>query len=272
MARLAWCTDIHLDVCGDTDNATIRLVEKAVRQGVDGMVVTGDISNGQNLVYHLSVMERVLQKPIYFVLGNHDYWAQHRDNIHKQMRELNGMAPYLKWLPGSSYVPISDTTCILGHDGWYDCFEGDFKTSPFTMNDWNNIHDFREIGGPANRSAIVALSRKWSHEATKSVHDAIKSAARYHSVIVVATHVPPFVEVAKDPEGRTNVDSLPWYTSSLMGSMLRQAAQAFPKVKFVVLAGHTHKRFSTRIDGNMVCHVGGADYGRPELQDIVEVP
>lgn len=272
MKRLAWCTDIHLDSCKNPDASAIKLMEVVKSKGVEGLILTGDISNSQNLVYHLSVMERVLQKPLLYVVGNHDFWGSRIELVQKQMNDVSGMAPYLRWLPSTSYVPLTDSTCIVGHDGWYDCMEGDPFNTPFQMNDWTNIHDFREAGGPANRGAIVALCRKLSHAATTSVQTAIRGAVRYHSVIVVATHVPPFSVVVRSPDGKVDPSGLPWYTSTLMGSMLRQAAAAFPKTQFIVLSGHTHSKCSAKIADNMVCHVAAADYGRPAIADVLDLP
>jgi hypothetical protein len=100
----------------------------------------------------------------------------------------------------------------------------------------------------------------------------IKAAARYHTVILVATHFPPFEESHIFEGQKGDAAHQPWYTSKMMGDMLRQAAQAYPKVRFEVFAGHTHGKADLQITNNMFVHVGGAEYYQPQLQTVINVP
>ena len=72
MTRLAWCTDLHLDTCTNSEYLIESISKKAIDANVDGLMISGDISTSKKLVYHLSVLEKTLQKPIYFVLGNEE--------------------------------------------------------------------------------------------------------------------------------------------------------------------------------------------------------
>lgn len=279
MARLAWCTDIHLDHLDE--QRVIRFAEDIRRQGVDGVILTGDISNARGVVLHLSLLERVLQVPIYFVLGNHDYYGGCIETMRGQMKELTNMSGFLKYLPTLPYVVLSPSTAVVGHDGWYDALYGDYKNSNFVMNDWVQIREFVDCnatspsfdgrGRVPNYANIVPKARELAHTAVQHVHDGIKSAVRYHRNIIVATHYPPFEE-AHIYEGRVgSASAQPWYTSKMMGDMLRSASRAFPDVNFIVLAGHTHGKFSGQIEKNLVCHVGHANYGLPSVADVLTV-
>ena len=264
--RLAWCTDLHFDVCRDAQSAVINWAEGVKSKSPDAVLITGDISVAQHLIYHLSIAEKVLQIPIYFVLGNHDFWGHRIESVQKQMKELSSISTYLKWIPDSSYIPLTQATCLIGHDGWYDALYGQLDRSFLTMNDWNNIHDYRDVGGASNRGSVIGLSRMLSHAAATMVQAQIKAAMRYHSNIFIATHVPPFHAPDADALG------LPWYASKMMGDLLTVAAQSFPNVNFTVFSGHTHEERSIKVAKNLSCHTGKAEYGRPGVQSIIEVP
>jgi predicted phosphohydrolase len=281
MARYAWCTDTHLDFISHDTQKLITFVNSIKRLSVDGLLLTGDISVGPQLSEHLGLIEAGLEAPIYFVLGNHDYYHASIENMRGRMKELTNVSQYLKYLPTVPYVPISQSTALVGHDGWYDGLNGDRKNSTFVMSDWSQIQEFYEVAGNPRElkwgnydmAAILKKSQELALEATQHVHDGIKAAIRYHDKIIVMTHFPPFVE-SHMHEGRPGgMTALPWYTSKIMGDMLLNAAQTFPNKQFVVLAGHTHGKWDGQIreHKNLHCHVGHADYGRPEVQLVLDV-
>lgn len=285
MTKLAWCTDVHLDFLGENINSIIKFGESLIEDNPDTILITGDISISKHLVYHLSILERVVQRPIYFVLGNHDYYGSSVAGVRKEMSGLGNVSQYLKYLPSTPYVNLSPTTALIGHDGWYDAGYGNAKKSKFVMNDWFKIHEFVDknvidralmygyaSAGAPNYPQIIEISKKLALEATIHVMNSIKAALRYHKVIIIATHFPPFEEAHFHNGEKASVEHLPWYTNKMMGDMLRQAAKAYPNIHFEVFAGHTHGKIDVKIDNNLFCHVGGANYNNPTLQNVIEVP
>ncbi len=72
MPRLAWATDIHLEFC-----STLRIEEFAseVRAtSPDALLLAGDTATAPSLATALTLLERLLPCPIWFVLGNHDFY------------------------------------------------------------------------------------------------------------------------------------------------------------------------------------------------------
>lgn len=281
MSKYAWTTDCHLDHIDD-DVRLVDFAKQLVVADPPGIFITGDISVAPRLIYHLSVIERVAQRPVFFVLGNHDYYGGEIEPVRKQMRDLSNMSQYLKYVPLNSYVALTPATALVGHDGWYDALNGDAKNSRFMMNDWVAIKDFVPFSGGSqymhrmnnlkDRDGLIALARRLAHAGVSHVMNGIKSAARYHKNIVVLTHYPPFQE-SHIYGGRVgDADAQPWFTSKMMGDMLLNAAKSYPDVSFTVLAGHTHGRYDGKPAPNLEVHVGGADYGRPALAGMIEVP
>lgn len=280
MSKFAWCTDIHLDHLHD-DASLISFAEGLVATDPASILITGDISTAKNLVYHLSAIERVVQRPVFFVLGNHDYWGGDIDTVRKEMKDVCNMSQFLKYLPLSPYTPVSPTTAIVGHDGWYDAYYGDADKSQFVMNDWALIRDYVQFSGGgqfmninrgvADKAGVISFSRKLAKQGVDHIAAGIKAAVRSYKNIVVLTHYPPFAETHMYQGKIGDVNSQPWYTSRQMGDMLLAAAKAYPNVHFNVLAGHTHGRYDGRILPNLEVHVADAAYGSPGLSGLIDI-
>jgi hypothetical protein len=202
-------------------------------------------------------------------LGNHDYYGATIEPVRKAMRELTNVSQFIRYMPTMSHYALTPGTAVVGADGWYDAGAGNWQSSSFAMTDWTAIGDFVQVNG--NKATIVTLAKKLAHESVQHVHNGIKTATRHHKNIVVLTHFPPFPQ-AHVYRGKIGDDSAqPWYTNTMMGTMLMDASKAFPNVKFTVLCGHTHGETTYQAAANLIVHVGRAEYGSPEVQGMIEV-
>jgi predicted MPP superfamily phosphohydrolase len=68
-----WLTDIHLEFL--TNKEAAAFVRYLALKGLDGLFVTGDISTANRIEGHLQLFEELYKAPVYFVLGNHDYYG-----------------------------------------------------------------------------------------------------------------------------------------------------------------------------------------------------
>lgn len=268
MARYAWLTDIHLDHLSEVQAK--QFIDSVAAQNIDGLLITGDIGTSKTFIQYLAMFESALQKPVLFVMGNHDYWGSSAEQCQKTATDISSMSTFIKWAASTPYITLSTSTALVGHDGWYDALYADKPDFSLRMNDWITIREY--VGDKTLQQAVnfdkghvVETSRKLAHAATLSMMNSIKAACRYSKRIIVLTHVPPFICHPADNVG------LSWFSSRMMGDMLRQAAKSYPNVHFTVLSGHTHSSGMLEIDKNMVCHVGQAEYGRPEIVKIIEV-
>lgn len=272
MTKLAWLTDVHLDFLNEVHIK--HFVDSVAATEADAIVISGDISIAQRIVYHLSILEAGVGRPVYFVLGNHDYYGGSIPVVRDKMKEVSNMSQHLKYLPTTPYVALTQSTAIVGHDGWYDALNGNPLTSSFLLTDWHRIHEFSAARGDKNE--IINISRRLAKEGVMHVHDGIKAAVKYHNHIVIVTHFPPFAESHIYNGKIADQNAQPWYTSKMMGQMLLNAAQTFPKVNFTVLSGHTHGRYQGKHAPNLVVNVGGwdpgiKDYGNPLIQSVIKV-
>lgn len=284
MAEFAWCTDIHLDFVRP-DERIEAFAETLCASDPAGILITGDISTSEKLLDHLGIIERVTRRPVYFVCGNHDYYGSDVMTVRQSMARYAGSddAPsdHLSYLSVRSFVPLTPKTVLVGHDGWYDALNGAPFESRFLMSDWCEIGDFQRASGGREYMAwgrlkdkqwVMNIAHRLAKEGVDHVQTNIDDAVRAgHTDIIVLTHFPPFKE-AHVYAGRMGDDAAqPWYTSKLMGDMLLERSRANPGVMFRVLCGHTHGAFHGFITPNLYVKVGGAEYGNPMLQDIIEV-
>lgn len=281
MAKFAWLTDIHLDHLR-SDNDLIRLGEGIKAAGVDGVFISGDISNGKQVIMHLGALERVVQRQIFFVLGNHDFYGASTEVVRKSMHELSNMSEFLKYMPLNSYIPLSPNSAVVGHDGWYDAQFGDAMNSNMMLNDWVYIQDFVEssggqkyvqmMNGLKDKKGVIGVCQKLARASVQHMMTGIKNAARYHKNIFVISHVPPFRETHVYRGNVGDDNAAPWYTNKMFGDMLLEAARVYPNVNFTVLCGHTHGKVDKQITSNLEVHVGHSEYGAPAISGLIEVP
>ena len=277
--KFAWATDVHLD-CVESDAVIGEFAASVKHTGVDGLLLTGDISNGREIVRHLRLLHRVLDLPVYFVAGNHDFYGTSVREGRKQLAELSRQIPALKYMSAERFVPVSSDVALIGHDGWYDALNGDWRRSNFLMNDWRKIAEFFEVapwnpaaagfhGAQLSMAPIVSVARKLAYEAVQHIESSIRAAALAgHRTIVLLTHVPPWQAAAWHEGKPQDVGHVPWYTSKLMGDAIIAAAAQHPQLKFAVLCGHTHSRWSGNVADNVSVHVGAAEYGAPRAQPL----
>lgn len=69
--RAAWATDVHLEFVEDAPRDAFIAALKDT--GADCVLLTGDIGEAASTREHLERIAGALDRPVYFVLGNHDY-------------------------------------------------------------------------------------------------------------------------------------------------------------------------------------------------------
>ena len=93
---------------------------------------------------------------------------------------------------------------------------------------------------------------------------------RFQHVLVV-THVPPFRESCWH-EGRiSDNDWLPHFACKAVGDVLADEMKKHLGKQMTVICGHTHGAGEAQILPNLRVLTGGAEYGNPVKQRVLEV-
>lgn len=261
MPTLAWGTDLHLDFV--SDEVIGQLAQALAKDGKDGVVLSGDLSHALALTAHLEKLAAAINVPIWFVLGNHDFYRGSIAGVRAQALHLTETSQSLRWLPACGAVDLGSGFGLVGVDGWGDGRVGTYMTSTVHLSDWSLIDEFR----PLDRAGRLAFMRQLGDEAASvlrpSLFQALSLAERG---VLVVTHVPPFLEACWH-EGRISDDDwAPWFTCVAVGEVLREAARAHPEREILVVCGHTHGGGEVRISPNLRVLTGAADYGAPVPQ------
>lgn len=263
--RLTWLTDIHLEFLSPA-----RLTDFCValaRARPEALVITGDISQSRGLEAHLRILERALECPVYFVLGNHDYYHGSIAQVRDLAVRMTMGSPRLCWLPAAGVVPLSDTTALVGHDGWADGRLGDYANSAVVLNDYRFIEELSFIDPEERLRRLNMLGDDAADHLRRHLPEAL---ARWRTVIV-ATHVPPFAGAAWHNGRMSDDDWLPHFASKSVGDALLEAMEGRDDREMLVLCGHTHGEGELLVRPNLKVLTGGAVYGEPRVQRVLEI-
>lgn len=261
--RLAWLTDLHLNFLG-SDEAQAFCAELA-EADADAFLITGDVGEAHDVIGYLNALDTHLQRPLYFVLGNHDFYRGSIERVREKASAIAGYCPLVRWLPAAGVVPLTKGTCLVGHDGWADGRNGDYWGSTVELNDWHLIED---LAGLNRADRLVQLQRLGDYAAAH-FRTVLPSALDQYRHVIVATHVPPFPEACVWQGRPTDDDWLPHMSCKAVGDALREAMAARPDRMMTVLCGHTHQAAEAQILPNMRVITGGAEYGAPDIQAVL---
>lgn len=262
--RLAWMTDIHLNFLGTQQIEAV--LQRLTTQKLDALLITGDIGEAPNVTIFLTRIADHLQIPIYFVLGNHDYYHSSIQTVRGLMQQIHETHEGLHWLPQSEVIQLNSTTSLMGHGGWGDGRYGDFMRSTLMLNDYILIEELSGIDPVTRLRRLVALGEEAGHYLRRQLPNALEHAEH----IYVAMHVPPFQESAWH-EGQTPDDDhpyLPHFTCKAAGDALLEIAAQFPNKQITVLCGHTHGSGTSYIRDNLTVITAGAEYGKPRIEQV----
>jgi Icc protein len=262
--RVAWLTDIHLNFLRPGGRATFfgRLAE----QHFDAVLVGGDVGEAPSVAGHLAAMADALHVPIYFVLGNHDFYRSSLAATRASVVRQAAASGYLNYLSESGVVSLTATTALVGHDSWADGRLGNFFDSRVMLNDYVLIADLKDLAQGERFAKLNSLGDAAAAFLEARTAEALVS----HQHVIVLTHVPPFRDACWH-EGRISDDDwLPHFACKAVGDRLATLASAHPEQSLAVLCGHTHSPGVAQILPNLVVYTGAAEYGNPIVQRVFE--
>jgi 3',5'-cyclic AMP phosphodiesterase CpdA len=268
MTMVAWATDIHLDWA---DPALRRDFYESLRgSGADAAILCGDIGEGKTTGRWLREIAAALGRPVYFVLGNHDFYGGSIPDVRRQTARLAADCPGLVYLPSAGVVELASGVGLVGHEGWGDARLGDFAFSQVFLPDFITIQDLAAVYHDRRllRERLRALGDESAGYIARVLPEAL---ARYRRV-VLATHVPPFREAAWH-DGRSSDDEwLPFFACRAVGDVLLDVMRRHPACDLLVLCGHTHGSGEAQILDNLRVRTGGAEDRRPRIQEMLQFP
>jgi predicted phosphohydrolase len=268
--RLAWLTDIHLNFLEPDDRDQFL---NTIDGRCDAVLLSGDIGESQSVCRFLREMESALRKPIYFVLGNHDFYHGSIARTRAEVGELARRSDFLVYLNQEGVVELTPSTALVGHDGWADARLGNFYRSQVRLNDFILIEELARYtkGGFLDKLGLQETLESLAQEAAEHFVKVLPEAAGRYREVLAVTHVPPFREAAWYQGKPSSDDFLPYFASKIVGDVMRDVMRSHPNSKLLVLCGHTHGEGEVEVLDNLHVWTGGAEYGSPKIQRMITV-
>jgi Icc-related predicted phosphoesterase len=273
--KLAWLTDVHLNlVRSDTLSSLLNSVRASA---VDAIVISGDIGESQSVCTYLTELDVELDVPIYFVLGNHDFYGGSIREVRKSVQQLVSSRRWLVYLTNCGVVELTKSTALVGHDGWADARFGNFEHSEVILTDYVSIDELKppelcaeQIIRP--KPELKILLQRLAEEGAAHFKTCLDEALKTYEHVVAVTHVPPFREACWYGGRLSDDNYLPHFSSRVIGDVMLSAMIRYPKKHLTVLCGHTHGSGKTNILPNLEVLTGGAEYGCPVISRVLEIP
>jgi len=237
----------------------------------DAVLISGDIAEATCLIEILNEMADQLEKPIYFILGNHDYYRGQVSEVRNKVEILTKTHEHLFWLPASGIQVLNNDTILLGQDGWADGRLGDYQNSRVSLNDSRMILDLFQANIVGKFQLLEKMQQLADGDAKQLENNFTQAINKNPKKIIVLTHVPPFKEACMHEGVVSDQNWLPYFSSKVIGDVLKHVAEENPSVEFLVLCGHTHSKAEYNPLDNLTIRAGQVEYYQPSVQALINI-
>src|SRR5512136_943017 len=107
--RLCWLTDIHLNFL---DGELVQRFLESVAAQADAVAISGDIAESHDIVGYLRRIDEICGKPVYFVLGNHDFYRGSIFQVRRRVADAAKQSRCLKYLTALGVEELTPSTAI----------------------------------------------------------------------------------------------------------------------------------------------------------------
>ncbi len=263
--QIVWATDVHLNFLRPHKRA--EFYSSFQNCQADAVFLSGDIAEAPCLCELLKEMQQAINLPLYFVLGNHDFYHGSIESVRRNIQDWCLRQSELTYLSASGVIELTSRTALVGHDGWGDGRLGNYEQSPVRLSDQALIRDFQGL----NRQEVLSKLQALGDEAASHLRKILAKALDFYPQVVCITHVPPFKEACWYEGKMGNDDWLPYFTCQAVGDVLLEVMQARPDCHLTVFCGHTHHAGAVQVLPNLRILTGSAEYGHPHIEEILTI-
>ncbi len=264
--KLCFATDLHLNRANERGRRAFY--RKLTSNNPDLVVITGDISEGRLLPFHLrELAQACAPRPIYFVLGNHDFYGSSFVQIDRVVSRVCHEHENLHHLGHGEIIPLTREDALVGHRGWADGRAGWGAKTVVPSRDCNGIMDFQGL----SKNGVFDRMRELGQASGRYFREVVPAALKRFRHVWVATHVPPFFQAAYFQGRPCGWAHQPHFVNFSAGGVLSGIAAHHPRKQFTILCGHTHSRIIMDIAKNVRIHTGRACSGLPQIDSVFQL-
>jgi len=241
--QYVWLTDLHVDKLSADDYA--ELISSIIALKADGVWLTGDIGDPPANWVFLETLLHHVKFPIYFVLGNHDYYQQRIADVRKKANQLMDTFKQAHYLTNEPAHRINEDTLLVGVDGWANTAD-----IPLAQPTWDSER-VMDLQSPHLATLQQVMNKKAAVDASLLLSKCQQSIRAATKRVYILTHVPP--EQArcgqypvKPLQARRAV-----YYSCALGGVLDELRLQYPLIHFYVFSGHVHQNQLYRLGHNL---------------------
>jgi 3',5'-cyclic-AMP phosphodiesterase len=257
MKKLLWLTDLHLNLVEPDDfNYFINRIND---KKAEGILISGDVCDGSDFGVWLEKIQEETSIPLFFILGNHDYYGTSIASTRKLANHLGFRCHYLT---SRDFIDLSDDIALVGHDGWADGRYGDFLNSSIVLRDYEEIDDLKDLSAEEQLERLAELG----DEASMHLKNNLEKAFKEYRKAIVLIHPPPFPEACLYNNSVPDSEWGPHFICQAAGETLLAVMNKHPDKEAIVLCGHAHNLSDVQILPNLRVLTGGYEKGRPLIQ------
>lgn len=264
MSTLGWFSDPHLDGC--SLERIDEFAEELRALDADAWIATGDLAESDTFAEFFERVAMIVKKPMYFLLGNHDYFYSSFAKVHETAKALHERSEYARWIRLSRVVKLSEKSALVGHDGFADRRAGTVE-SKVLIGDQYAIEDFKY----RPRETQIRIAREEADRSAMHLLTVVPEAMAWADTVYVALHAPPFAQAARHNRQEQDPEWAPHFVNVAAGRVLKELAEGNPTKKIIVLCGHTHERCTLHVRGNLIARVAESKYHHPRVEDVIRV-
>ena len=215
MTKIVWLTDIHLNFVEEKPRQAFLSDVRNAKPDV--VLIGGDIGEAHSVTGYLKLLDDCWGLPIYFVLGNHDFYFGAIRSVRETVTRLCQHRANLHFLTSAkSPVQLAGHVGLIGHDGWADGRSGNYEQSSILLNDYRLIEELSECSKQTRRQRLESLG----DEAADHTRSLLTMALEQHSSVYLLTHVPPVREACWYEDRVSDDNWAPHFTCVAMGQAM----------------------------------------------------
>lgn len=254
---MLWLTDIHADK--KSEKQLDELYHNINQLNPDLICITGDIADGEKAHLFLENLFTNTNRPIAFVLGNHDFYGWSMEDFQQQTTQFSHKNKGIIYLSDIEGLQFGNDNMIIGIDNWNDLTEYNLNEAPIRSWDFDHIEDFKGLSD----QELINKSKELAAHSCKELEAKLQYAYEQGiKNLYIAMHFAPYHSSHYYSQEILNNEKHKYYWScSPIGKIIDQFANEHPEIHITILSGHTHAKGEYQAKGNVEAFINPS-YGK----------